>query len=157
LLGIARRWWDRLAVSVPAMSPPGVPVVGLLESHEAHVAGRVGLSLAVQEHLELGAAAVWRRLHEVGRASRVALSDLPGWQVVDPVDAAGAITALRPTAGQDLAATRRRLITDRGIATTVAGPARAPRDMREPFLRISPQVDCTADDLAQLRAALAPR
>ena len=39
----------------------------------------------------------------------------------------------------------------------VAGPARAPRDMREPFLRISPQVDCSAEDLAQLRAALSAR
>ena len=157
MLGIARSWWDKLVVPMPALALPDVPVVALLESHEAHIAGRVGLSLAVQEHLELGPAAVWRRLHDVGRACRAALSDLPGWQVVDPVDAAGAITALRPTDGQELAATRSRLIADHGIATTAARPARAPREMRESFLRISPQVDCSAADLAQLWSALAAR
>jgi hercynylcysteine S-oxide lyase len=157
LLGIARPWWDKLTTRVPAMALAGTPPVQLLESQEAHVAGRVGLSLAVREHLDLGPAAVWPRLRMVGRATRLALAGLPGWQVVDPADAPGAITALRPTAGQDLAATRRRLIDDHGIATTVASPARAPREMREPFLRISPQVDCSAADLAQLRAALSVR
>jgi hercynylcysteine S-oxide lyase len=157
LLGISRPWWDKLTTRVPAMAAPDAPPVQLLESQEAHVAGRVGLSRAAGEHLALGPAAVWSRLREVGRVTRVALTDLPGWQVVDPVDAPGAITGLKPTAGQDLAATRRRLIADHDIATTVAGPARAPRDMREPFLRISPQVDCSAEDLAQLRAALSAR
>lgn len=157
LLGIARPWWDKLTTRVPAMAAPGAPPVQLLESQEAHVAGRVGLSVAVREHLALGPGAVWPRLREVGRATRLALADLPGWQVVDPVDAPGAITALKPTAGQDVTATRRRLIDDHAIATTVAGVARAPREMREPFLRISPQVDCSAEDLAQLRAALSVR
>jgi hercynylcysteine S-oxide lyase len=156
LLGITRPWWEKLTTRVPAMAVPGTPPVQLLESQEANIAGRVGLSLAVREHLDLGPAAVWARLGEVGRATRLALADLPGWQVVDPAGAPGAITALRPTAGQDLAATRRRLFGDHGIATTVAGPARAPGDMSEPFLRLSPQVDCSAADLAQLRAALSP-
>jgi pyridoxal 5-phosphate dependent beta-lyase len=157
LLGITRPWWDKLTTRVPAMAAPDAPPVRLLESQEAHVAGRVGLSLAVSEHLALDPAAVWPRLREVGRLTRLALADLPGWQVVDAVDAPGAITGLKPTAGQDLAATRRRLIDDHGIATTVAGLARAPREMREPVLRISPQVDCSAEDLAQLRAALSVR
>jgi pyridoxal 5-phosphate dependent beta-lyase len=142
---------------VPALAAPGAPPVQLLESQEAHVAGRVGLSLAVREHLALDPPAVWARLREVGRATRVALADLPGWQVVDPVDAPGAITALKPAGGQDVAATRRRLINDHGIVTTAAAPARAPKEMREPFLRISPQVDCSAEDLAQLRSALSQR
>ena len=94
---------------------------------------------------------------QAGQSQAGGLADLPGWQVVDAVDAPGAITGLKPTAGQDLAATRRRLIDDHGIATTVAGLARAPREMREPVLRISPQVDCSAEDLAQLRAALSVR
>jgi pyridoxal 5-phosphate dependent beta-lyase len=154
LLGIARPWWDTLTTQVPAMAPPGTPPVQLLESQEAHVAGRAGLSVAVREYLDLGPAAVWARLGEVGRATRLALAGLSGWQVVDQPDAPGAITALRPVARQDLAGTRRRLMDDHGIATTVAGPARAPGDMTEPFLRISPQVDCSAADLAQLRTAL---
>jgi hercynylcysteine S-oxide lyase len=157
LLGIARPWWGALTTRVPGMAVPGTPPVRLLESNEAHVAGRVGLSVAVREHLDLGPAAVRARLAEVGRDTRVALAGLPGWAVVDRADAPGAITALRPTAGQDLAATRRRLAADHGIATTVAGPARAPGDMREPYLRISPQVDCSAADLKQLAAALAAR
>lgn len=155
MLGIAEQWWDKLAIRAEAMAPSDWPVMRLLESHEAHVAGRVGLSVAVREHLDLGPAAVWQRLRELGRATRIALDRLPGWQVVDPVDAPSAITALRPTDGQNLAATRGRLIDDHGIATTVAGTARAPREMREPFLRISPQVGCSDDDLAQLRTALA--
>jgi hercynylcysteine S-oxide lyase len=157
MLGIARPWWDKLAVPMTAMAGPDVPAVALLESHEAHIAGRVGLSLAVQEYLELGPATVWRRLDDVGRACRAALGDLPGWQVVDAADAAGAITALRPTDGQDVTATRRRLIADHAIVTTAAHPARAPRDMRESYLRISPQVDCSAADLVQLRSALTAR
>jgi pyridoxal 5-phosphate dependent beta-lyase len=156
LIGITRPWWEKLTTRVPAMALPSTPPVQLLESQEAHIAGRVGLSLAVREHLDLDPAAVWARLGEVGRATRLALAGLPGWQVVDPPGAPGAITALRPTAGQDLAATRRRLFGDHGIATTVAGPARAPGDMSEPFLRLSPQADCSPADLAQLRAALSP-
>jgi len=38
-----------------------------------------------------------------------------------------------------------------------SGPARDPREMREPFLRISPQAGCSAADLDQLAAALAAR
>jgi hercynylcysteine S-oxide lyase len=67
---------------------------------------------------------------------------------------ASAITALRATNGQDITATRTRLLEEYGIVTTAAVVARAPRDMTEPLLRISPHVDCTPEDLAHLRAAL---
>jgi pyridoxal 5-phosphate dependent beta-lyase len=67
---------------------------------------------------------------------------------------ASAITALRATNGQDIMATRTRLLEEYGIVTTAAVVARAPRDMTEPLLRISPHVDCTPEDLARLRAAL---
>lgn len=157
MLGIAGGWWDQLRVPIPAMAGDGSPVVRLLESHEAHVAGRVGLSLAVRQHLELGPAAVRRRLCEVGRATREALDDLPGWQVVGPVDAPSAITALLATDGQDLPTTRRRLIAEHGIVTTVAAVQRAPREMTAPLLRVSPHVDCTAADLTRLRSALSTR
>jgi pyridoxal 5-phosphate dependent beta-lyase len=74
--------------------------------------------------------------------------------VVGPADGGSAISALRATAGQDVAAARARLLDQHGIVTTAAGVARAPRDMTEPLLRISPHVDCTPDDLASLRHAL---
>ncbi len=136
------------------MTAGDTPVVRLLESREAHVAGRVGLSVAVRQHIDVAPAAVWQRLSEVGRATRETLDDLPGWDVVGSVDAPSAITGLRPTREQDLPATRARLISDHGILTTVAGVARAPREMTVPLLRVSPQVDCSADDLARLRQAL---
>jgi selenocysteine lyase/cysteine desulfurase len=41
-----------------------------------------------------------------------------------------------------------------GIVTTAAVTLRAPRDMTEPVLRVSPHVDCTAEDLDRLRQAL---
>jgi hercynylcysteine S-oxide lyase len=41
-----------------------------------------------------------------------------------------------------------------GIVTTAASTLRAPRDMTEPLLRVSPHVDCTAEDLDRLRQAL---
>ncbi|MGF7236749.1 MAG: ergothioneine biosynthesis PLP-dependent enzyme EgtE [Frankia sp.] len=155
VLGIAERWWEQLTLRPPALSPSGIPVGRLLEPGEAHVAGRVGLSIAVREHLDANPAAVRRRLAEVGRITRETLDDLPGWQVVDATDTPCAITALRPTAGQDLVTTRGRLIHEHGIVTTVAGVARAPREMTTPFLRVSPHVDCTPADLAALRSALA--
>ena len=41
-----------------------------------------------------------------------------------------------------------------GIVTTAASIQRAPRDMTEPLLRVSPHVDCTPGDLDRLRQAL---
>ncbi len=38
--------------------------------------------------------------------------------------------------------------------TTAGAITRAPREMTEPLLRISPHVDCTADDLTLLYRAL---
>ena len=49
---------------------------------------------------------------------------------------------------------RARLLAEHGILTTASLPIRAPRDMATPLLRISPHVDCTADALLRLRAAL---
>jgi pyridoxal 5-phosphate dependent beta-lyase len=97
---------------------------------------------------------VWDRLAAVGRQTREALADLPGWAVVGPADAGSAITALRTTNGQDIAAVRARLLDEHAILTTAGAVARAPREMTEPLLRVSPHVDCTPEDLARLRNAL---
>jgi pyridoxal 5-phosphate dependent beta-lyase len=158
VLGIAGQWWDRLRIHPPELllgmfdSP-----VGYVESGEAHVAGRIGLCNAMREFIEAGPDAVWRRLAEVGRQTREALADLPGWAVVpapaDP-DAGSAITALRPVHGQSVTGARASLLNVHGIVTTAGLPGRAPREMTGPLLRISPHVDCTADDLASLHKAL---
>ena len=50
--------------------PPDVPPLRAFESGEAHVAGRVGLVLAVGEHLAAGPDRVRARLAALGRATR---------------------------------------------------------------------------------------
>jgi pyridoxal 5-phosphate dependent beta-lyase len=139
-----------MASSRPADASP----LWLLEAVEANVAAWIGLCHAVQEYVHADPPRVWQRLAEVGTQTREALADLPGWQVVGAVDAGSAITALRPASGQDITATRARLLGEYGIVTTACAVGRAPREMTEPLLRISPHVDCTPDDLAQLHKAL---
>jgi hercynylcysteine S-oxide lyase len=160
---VARPWWERLRPPVFAMDRAnfgdGSPVL-LLESREAHVAGRIGLATAVSEFLAAGPAAVWARLAEVGRQTRAVLAAVPGWEVVPEAVGAeavpgSAITALRPLAGKDVAAVRARLLAEHQIVTTAALPARAPREMTGPMLRVSPHVDCTPEDLELLAAVLA--
>jgi pyridoxal 5-phosphate dependent beta-lyase len=154
LLGVAEQWWGRLRVERPALVTTDGPIMHWLDSHEANLAGRVGLCTAVREYLALGPAAVTERLAEVGRSTRAALAGLREWRVVDADPAAGAITALAPTGAADVAATRARLLERHAILTTASQVVRAPLEMREPLLRISPQVDCDDDALTRLRDAL---
>jgi len=158
MLAVADRWWDTLRVSPSPLARSSLPddcsTVRLLESTEANIAGRIGLCTAVRQHLDARPAEVWQRLAEVGRLTRQMLDDLPGWVVIDPLDAPSAITALRPAAGQDVVDTRARLLADYSILTTACSPARAPLEMTEPLLRISPHLDCSAEAIALLRTAL---
>ena len=156
VLGVAEQWWDRLEIHAAELAlssrPADASPVWLLSSGEAHVAGRVGLCNAVREFLDDGPAAVRDRLAAVGGQTREALDGLPGWAVIPGTGSA--ITALRALNGQDIVATRARLLAEHGIVSTAAVTGRAPREMTEPLLRISPHVDCTPDDLAVLRKAL---
>jgi pyridoxal 5-phosphate dependent beta-lyase len=154
LLAVSERWWETLRVRTSPMDVPDAAAVRRLESHEANVPGRIGLCTAVREFVDAGPEQVWLRLAEVGTLTRQALHDLPGWAVVEAGGASSAITALRATAGQDIRAACARLVAAHGIVTTAGATWRAPRDMTEPLLRISPHVDCTADDLGVLRSAL---
>jgi pyridoxal 5-phosphate dependent beta-lyase len=159
MLAIAEPWWDRLRIAAPALRrstfPSDLPVVQLLESREANIAGRVGLAVAVRQHLDAGPAQIRQRLRDVARMTAEVLAGLTGWHLVGPAGGLSAIAALRPTCGQDVAATRSRLLGDHQILTTCAIPARAPREMTGPLLRVSPHVDCTREDLERLRSALA--
>jgi pyridoxal 5-phosphate dependent beta-lyase len=161
VIAVASSWWRRLRPRAAEMErellAPGDSPVLLLESHEAHIAGRVGLCAAVAEHAAMGPAEVRSRLAAVGQLTREALAGVPGWEVVEaPAASAGgsAITALRPTAGQKVAAVRAMLLAEHQIVTTAAAAVRAPREMKEPYLRVSPHVDVTPEDLAMLRRAL---
>ena len=158
VIGVRQPWWDRLRISASELERSAQPAdsspLWLLSATEANVAAWVGLCTAVAEYLEAGPARVWDRLATVGRQTREALAGLPGWAVADAVDAPSAIVALRATNGQDIAETRARLLAGPGIVTTAASILRAPRDMTEPLLRISPHVDCTPGDLDRLGQAL---
>jgi pyridoxal 5-phosphate dependent beta-lyase len=143
------RW---LTPVLPA--PADLPPMRAFESGEAHVAGRVGLVLAVGEHLAAGPERVRERLAALGQAGREVLDGAAGWQVVEPVHEPTATTTLVPPEGVDVVATRARLLTDQGIVTTAIGVERAPGEMTGPVLRISPHVDATLEDLEALASAL---
>ncbi|MGE3284726.1 MAG: aminotransferase class V-fold PLP-dependent enzyme [Pseudonocardia sp.] len=153
VLAVAAAHRARLRVVRPALLGEDLPAVRYLESGEAHVAGRVGLALAVAEHLAAGPEAVRARLAEAGALAREVLGDLPGWAVAGEPDEPCAITSLRPLDGQDVAAVQAALLAG-NILTTACLPARAPREDCGPLLRVSPHVDVTVADLTRLRAAL---
>src|SRR4051794_30939907 len=134
--------------------PEGVPPMRAFESGEAHVAGRVGLVVAVGEHLAAGPDRVRARLAAIGRATRQLTDGIAGWSVVEPAHEPTAITTLRPPDGVDVVATRTRLLSEHGIVTTAVGPERAPGEMTGPVLRISPHLDATIEDLEAVAAAL---
>ncbi|MCW2819470.1 MAG: Pyridoxal 5-phosphate dependent beta-lyase [Marmoricola sp.] len=134
-------------------------VVRRLESDEAHVAGRVGLGVALRELHDLGPGLVHDRLRGVGERVREAADDLPGWRVDRPGAPAGAVTTLLPTRGQDVVAERDRLLHEHRVVTTVCLPWRAPLDMAStgPGLRLSPHVDLGEQGLLTVCRALAAR
>ena len=158
VLAVAEPWWDRLTISasdlMASMRPAQSGPIWFLMAGEASLVARIGLCTAVQEYAESDPPRIWSRLAEVGHQTRLALLDLPGWSVAGPANAGSAITALRATNGQDIPAARARLLDAHRIVTTAGAVSRAPREMTEPLLRISPHVDCTADDLSHLRKAL---
>jgi pyridoxal 5-phosphate dependent beta-lyase len=174
--GTSRKWLAGprgvgFLVMRPAISARLTPVVGpelsddggagvdharWYESHDAHIAGRVGLVVAVGEHLAAGPHRVRERLAGLGRATRERLDGRGGWSVVEPLDEPTAITTLRPPAGGDVRATVVRLREEHRILATAIGRERAPAELTGPLLRVSPHLDATLDDLDALAAALAP-
>jgi hercynylcysteine S-oxide lyase len=143
----------------PRLPPPEwdlpLTVMERLEHGEANLAARVGLSVALGEHLAAGPEHIRARLAELGRLTRETLVEVKGWRIVEPVDEPTSITTLAATHGADPQLVRAWLIAERGIVTTFAEVQRAPFELAAPVLRASPHVDCTADDLEILAEALA--
>ncbi|MEU2348431.1 ergothioneine biosynthesis PLP-dependent enzyme EgtE [Modestobacter sp. NPDC049651] len=133
----------------------GVDHARWYESHDAHLAGRVGFTLAAGEHLAAGPDRVRERLAALGRATRERLDGRGGWSAVEPLGEPTAITTLRPPDGADVPATAARLRTEHGVVVTAVGRERAPHELAGPVLRISPHLDATLDDLDALARALA--
>ena len=75
--------------------------------------------------------------------------------MVEAVDEPTSITTLAATKGADPQQVRAWLIAQRGIVTTYAEVQRAPFELSAPVLRVSPDVDNTADDLETFAEALA--
>jgi pyridoxal 5-phosphate dependent beta-lyase len=142
----------------PRLPPPEwglpIPVMARLEEGEANVAARVGFSVALGEHLAAGPTAVRARLAEVGALTRTAVAGISGWRVVERVDEPTAITTLAPVDGADPQKVRAWLIAERRIVTTYGGVERAPFEMRDEVLRLSPHVDATEEDLEAFAEAL---
>ena len=155
ILAVNERFRSELRIDPNPMVAPDDPVLASVESHEAHVAGRVGLAAAVGEYIATGPDGISQRLDDVGAMTRACLAELENWTVVDPVTSPGAITAIAPTAGQDVFDVRARLLREHSIVTTACQIARAPHDMPAPWLRISPHVDATQEQIETLRDALA--
>lgn len=163
--GTSRKWLAGprgvgFLVLRPALRAQLTPVQGdptdarSYETHDAHVAGRVGLTLAVGEHLAAGPDRVRERLAGIGRAVRERLDGVGGWRVVEPHEEPTAATTLTPPDGVDAAATHTRLRVEHGVVTTVAQPSRAPGELTGPVLRVSPHLDVTTADLDVLVRAL---
>jgi pyridoxal 5-phosphate dependent beta-lyase len=134
--------------------PVEQPPMRAFETREAHIAGRVGLIVAVGEHLAAGPDRVRERLSGIGRLTRAMLDGVAGWTVVEPAGEPTATTTLRPPDGVDVVGTRARLLGEHGIVVSAIGPERAPGEMTGPVLRVSPHLDVTEDDLEALATAL---
>jgi pyridoxal 5-phosphate dependent beta-lyase len=153
VLGVRHDAWPCLDVA-PLVLQPDAPPVGRLEPTEAAVAARLGLCVAAAEHVAAGPGEVRERLVEVGDLTRSTLAGVPGWQVVPCLPGSGAITALRPTAGQSVSQVQQRLLAEHDVLVAACLPVRAPHEMTEPLLRLSPHVDLNSDDLEVVAAAL---
>lgn len=131
----------------PTLAPTTGTHARRWDSQEAHVAGRVGLAVAVRQ---------WDRgvlpvVHERSRLVRESLDGVAGWSVREPLDERTGITTLT---GGDPVATRAGLLEDGFV--TAAVPATRADDLDGPVLRVStaawvepPQVEALAAALAQ--------
>jgi hercynylcysteine S-oxide lyase len=154
-VAVREPWQQQLTPRAPAVNLGGRAVRNL-ESREAYVAGRVGLVTALRQYVEIGPAQIRERLGAIGRALREGLADLPGWSLVDPIDAPGSIVALLPHEDIDLYQLRADLVA-RKVVTTVSAKERAPLDIARPMLRLSPHVDFDLTWIPQIRDLLTTR
>jgi pyridoxal 5-phosphate dependent beta-lyase len=156
----SRKWLaGPRGVGVLAVRPGllDVPTAGL-ESAEAFVAGRIGLGVALAEHLALDPSRVHTALAARGRATREALDGTAGWRTVEPVDEPSATTTLAPPVGwtdAQVETAQQQLLVEHRVLVTLAGPWRAPLEAAGTVLRVSPHLDATAEDLDRLARALA--
>ncbi|MEV4111011.1 ergothioneine biosynthesis PLP-dependent enzyme EgtE [Nonomuraea sp. NPDC049695] len=138
----------------PAGDPVPVPGAVRYESAEAAVAARAGLGVAVLEHHALGPSAVHAHLADLGRTARGVLDGAGGWRVAEPLDEPSALVTLTPPPGDTAEAAAARA-AESSLLVSVVPTARAPLDLREPVLRVSPPPGTPLETLHALARVLA--
>ncbi len=118
------------------------------ESQEAHVAGRVGLSVAVEQWTP----DLLAPIHAAARSAREVLDGVAGWRVREPLDEPTGITTL---VGGDPVGTCAGLLEDGFV--TGAVPMSRSDDLDRPLLRVSTSAWVEEADLVRLAEALACR
>jgi len=131
--------------------------VARLEPTEAHIGGRIGLCVAIDQWLDAAPEHVRDRLAALGRMIRACLDDSTGWRTVEPLDEPTAATTLLPPHGTNAAETQARLLAKHGILVALVPTSRAPGEMTEPVLRVSPHLDTSEADIDALATALSCR
>ncbi len=91
------------------------------ETYEGHVAGKVGLGVAVEYALELGLGTIFERVQRLASTLRTALSDVPGVTVHDVGRTRCGITTF--SAEQKDAQTIQAALRERGINVSVSTPS----------------------------------
>ncbi len=143
--------------------------IRLLESSDAHIAGRVGLCLAVSEFLAAGTGtstsaatgtgtgtkSVHQQLAAIGKLIRETHAGVGGWRVIEPLNEPTAVATLVPPDGVIVAEVAAKLLTQHGFLTSAIPVSRAPGEMTTPVLRISGHLETTADEIETLARALA--
>ena len=132
----------------PTLAPTSGTRARRWDAQESHVAGRVGLAVAVQQWDPEVLPVVHARTRQV----REALDGVAGWTVREPLDEPTGITTLT---GGDPFATRAGLLED-GFVTSAVPTARAD-DLDGPVLRVSTAAWVEPAEVDALAAALARR
>lgn len=147
---VAPHWQHDLA-EPPTLVAAVATGVRRWESTEAHVAGRVGLAVSVQQWVpEIVDVVTTRAAH-----ARKALDGVAGWTVIEPADEPTGITTLRPPPGADPVTTRAALLEDGFVVSAV--PTVRADDMTTPVLRISTAAWVSDGDVDALAGALVRR
>lgn len=135
-------------VEPPTLAPTHGTGMRRWESQEAHIAGRVGLSVALREWTP----DLLPHGHRLAAQARTLLAGVAGWQLREPVSEPTGITTL---AGGDPVAARAALLADGFVTSAV--PASRSDDLTVPVLRVSTAAWVQDAQLEALAGALAAR
>ncbi|WP_223166788.1 aminotransferase class V-fold PLP-dependent enzyme [Nonomuraea sp. SYSU D8015] len=132
-----------------AARPSPQPGAIRYEGSEGAIAARFALGVAAGEHRP----DLHMHLADLGRTARHILDGAGGWRVIEPLDEPSAIVTLTPPRGDSVADARTRA-AEAGLLISSAPVARAPLDLGEPVLRVSPPPGTPTETLLKLARVL---